>query len=403
MPDPTMADTTQPLHSSSGTLTWRRAIALAILLAAVLAPRSAQAQTENQLYWFKNGPKDGQLPYAGVIRDSNGGLYGTTAYGGAFNHGAIFKISNHVRTLLYNFTGKTDGSFPVGLVSDSAGNLYGTAQAYGSFNCGTVFKLDRRLKLTVLHAFTDGSDGCVPNSLIRDQSGNLYSTTLYGGPANSGTVFKVDATGKESVLYSFTGGVLGGKDGASPVAGVIRDSAGNLYGTTEGGGPDNFGTVYKVDAAGNETVLHTFTGANIDGEFPQGALARDSAGNLYGTTQIGGTANAGTIFKVDPAGNESVLFSFTQQAQGADPESGLVIDSAGNLYGNTALAGTYSGGVAFKFDPATTTETVLHEFGNGFDGRAPIGDLTLDSAGHVYGATQQGGKANAGTVFVIVP
>jgi uncharacterized repeat protein (TIGR03803 family) len=391
------------LHFRAWRVTYATALAV-LLAAAVLVPHSAQAQTENQLYSFKNGPTDGQTPYAGVIRDAKGNLYGTTAYGGTFNHGTVFKVSKHVRTLLHSFRGQPDGATPLaGVVRDGAGNLYGTTQSYGSSNCGTVFKLDRTGKLTVLHAFTDSPDGCVPNGLIRDQNGNLYGTTVFGGPANVGTVFKVDVAGKESVLYGFTGGVLGGKDGASPVAGVIRDAAGNLYGTTVGGGPDNFGTVYKVDAAGNETVLHAFTGADIDGETPYGALARDSAGNLYGTTQIGGTANGGTIFKVDPAGNESVLFSFTQQAQGAYPQSSLVLDAAGNLYGNTVLSGTYDEGVVFKFDPATSTETVLHNFGSGHDGRVPIGALTLDSAGHIYGATQLGGRANAGTVFVIVP
>jgi uncharacterized repeat protein (TIGR03803 family) len=410
LPGPTMADTTQPLHSSSGTLTWRRAIALAVLLATFLAPQSAQAQTEDQLYWFRNGPTDGQLPFAGVIRDPRGNLYGTTGYGGTFNLGTVYKISKHVRTLLHSFNGKTDGATPPSLVQDTAGNLYGTAQAYGPSYCGTVFKLDRRGKLTVLHTFTGPPDGCTPIRLIRDAQGNLYGTTEYGGnfggacgALGCGTVFKVDTTGKETVLYSFTGGAIGGKDGASPLGGLIRDAAGNLYGTTYGGGPDNFGTVYKLDPAGNETVLHAFTGANIDGEYPQGALAQDSAGNLYGTTQIGGTGNSGTIFKVDPAGNESVLFSFTQQAQGADPQSSLVRDSAGNLYGSTGVSGTYDAGVVFKFDPATGTETVLHNFGKGFDGQAPIGALTLDSAGNIYGATELGGRANAGTVFAIIP
>lgn len=140
-----------------GRLTYVTALAF-MLAASALVPQSAQAQTENQLYSFKNGPTDGQLPYAGVIRDSKGDLYGTTAYGGAFNHGTIFKISKRVRTLLYSFTGKTDGGFPVGLVLDATGNIYGTTQAYGSSNCGTVFKLRTTGKLTVLHAFTDSSD-----------------------------------------------------------------------------------------------------------------------------------------------------------------------------------------------------------------------------------------------------
>lgn len=369
-----------------------------------LAP-PANAQAENQLYWFKNGPTDGQLPYAGVVRDSEGNLYGTTAYGGAFNHGTVFRISKtRVRTLLYSFTGKNDGATPSSLVRDSAGNLYGTAQAYGAGGCGVVFKLDSTGKLTPLYPFKRSpSDGCLPNSLIRDSQGNLYGTTEYGGSANAGTVFKVDTAGKETIVHAFTGGTVGGQDGGYPGAAVIRDPAGNLYGTTIAGGPDNFGTVYKVDAAGNETVLHAFTGANVDGETPWGALARDGAGNLYGTTQIGGTANGGTIFKVDAAGNESVLFSFTEQSQGSEPQSSLVRDAAGNLYGNSSLSGAYDQGVVFKYDPATGVETVLHNFGKGSDGRAPIGTLTLDSAGHIYGATQTGGRDNAGTVFEIVP
>ena len=383
------------------------ATVLAVLIAAAaLVPRAAHAQTENQLYSFRNGPTDGQLPYAGVVRDSKGDVYGTTAYGGTYNHGTIFKISKHIRTLLYNFGRQPDGEAPLaGLVRDGAGNLYGTTSRGGRYGDGTVFKLTAAGKEVLLHSFAKSTvDGRFPVAgLIRDAKGNLYGATLAGGSANTGIVFKLDTAGKESILHTFTGGTVGGQDGAAPNGGLIRDSAGNLYGTTVGGGPDNFGTVYKVDTAGNETVLHAFTGANIDGETPYGALARDGAGNLYGTTQIGGTANGGTIFKVDPAGNESVLFSFTQQAQGADPQSSLVRDAAGNLYGNTGLAGAYDEGVVFKFDPATGVETVLHNFGNGHDGKAPIGTLTMDSAGRIYGATQQGGNANAGTVFVIVP
>jgi uncharacterized repeat protein (TIGR03803 family) len=391
-----------PLHIRAWRATY--GTALAIMLAAVLAGQSAQAQTEIQLYWFKNGPMDGQSPYAGVVRDSKGNLYGTTAYGGTFNQGTIYKISKHVRTLLYSFRGQPDGANPLaGLLRDGAGNLYGATSRGGAYGGGTVFRLSETGKEIVLHSFaqsaTDGRDPVA--AVIRDAKGNLYGTTVLGGPSNSGTVFKVDPAGNETVLYAFTGGNIG-TDGASPYGGLIRDAAGNLYGTTSYGGDFTWGTVFKLDPAGNETILHSFA-YGADGGNPMGTLAQDSAGNLYGTTQIGGAANSGTIFKVDPAGNESVLFSFTQQAQGADPQSSLVIDAAGNLYGNTGLSGTYDEGVVFKFDPATSTETVLHYFGNGPDGRAPIGALTLDAAGHIYGATQQGGKANNGTVFVIVP
>jgi uncharacterized repeat protein (TIGR03803 family) len=384
--------------------TTRRSLHLLTLIIAVgVTSQIVHAQTEAVLYSFKIGPTDGQFPDTGVVRDARGNLYGTTYYGGPSNDGIIFKISKRSRTVLHSFTGQTDGGHPNGLVLDNQGNLYGTAQIEGAHTCGIAFKLDRTRKFRVLYAFQGGQDGCVPVGLMRDSQGNLYGTTELGGPANVGTVFKIDATGKETVLYAFTGGAVGAADGASPLAGVIRDAAGNLYGTTYGGGPDNFGTVYKVDTANKETILHAFTSGSLDGDSPYGVLAEDSAGNLYGTTDGGGTASSGTIFKVDNAGAESILFSFTQQSQGGSPQSSLVLDSAGNLYGNTQLSGTYDWGVVFKFNLATNTETVLHYFGNGKDGRAPLGILTLDSSGRIYGTTQQGGAEDYGTVYEIVP
>ena len=151
--------------------------------------------------------------------------------------------------------------------------------------------------------------------LIRDSKGNLYGTTNGGGASGAGVVFKVDTSGNETVLYSFTGGA----DGGYPLAGVIRDSAGNLYGTTNGGGASGAGVVFKVDTSGNETVLYSFTGG-ADGGFPLWVvLARDSAGNLYGTTAGGGASGAGVVFKVDTSGNETVLYSFTGGADGGNP------------------------------------------------------------------------------------
>jgi len=376
---------------------------LVLIVATGLASQIAYAQTEAVLYSFKNEPTDGQIPQTGVIRDGAGSLYGTTFYGGPSNLGIIFKISKRSRTVLHSFTGQTDGGHPNGLVLDNQGNLYGTAEVGGAHTCGIAFKLDRTRKFRVLYAFQGGQDGCVPVGLMRDAQGNFYGTTVSGGPTNVGTVFRIDATGKETVLYAFTGGTLGAADGAFPFAGVIRDASGNLYGTTNGGGPDNFGTVYKIDAANKETVLHAFTGGSLDGEFPYGVLAEDSVGNLYGTTDVGGTASSGTIFKIDPAGAESILFNFTQVSQGGTPQSSLVLDAAGNLYGNTQLSGTYDWGVVFKFNLATNTETVLHYFGNGKDGRAPLGMLTLDSSGRIYGTTQQGGGVDYGTVYEIIP
>ena len=226
-------------------------------------------------------------------------------------------------------------------VRDSAGDLYGTTYEGGTSNAGVVFELDTSGHETVLYSFTSGADGGYPDAgVIRDSAGNFYGTTFSGG-TGSGVVYKLDTAGHETVLYSFTGGVAGG----NPIAGVIRDSVGNLYGTTVNGGG-----VYKVDAAGNYAVLYTFTGG-ADGGTPYSGVIRDAVGNLYGTTQLGGLgvdlSGYGVVYKVDTAGHETVLYSFTGGADGGRPSAGVILDSAGNLYGTTYSGGKGSNGVAF--------------------------------------------------------
>src|SRR6185369_16323811 len=145
----------------------------------------------------------------------------------------------------------------------------------------------------------------------------------------------------------------GGQDGYTPAAGLVPDEAGNLYGTTEGGGAFGvFGTVFKLDASGNLTVLHSFAGAPTDGEFPLAGLIRDKAGNLYGTTEVGGAFNNGTVFKVDSTGKETVLHSFAgSPSDGGFPQGGLILDKAGNLYGTTGKGGASNLGTIFKLSP----------------------------------------------------
>ncbi|HEY6292624.1 MAG TPA: choice-of-anchor tandem repeat GloVer-containing protein [Terriglobia bacterium] len=269
------------------------------------------------LYTFTGTP-DGKYPYAGLVRDPAGNFYSTTVAGGdascsgGYGCGTVFKLdATGKETVLYAFAGGTDGAYPyAGVVRDVQGNLYGTTSAGGDascnppYGCGTVFKVDATGKETVLHTFTGGTDGEIPYAgLVRDSAGNLYGTTSYGGdPActsfgNSGcgTVFKLDATGKETVLYAFTDGT----DGALPFAGLVMDVAGNLYGTAYAGGAHTDGTVFKVGATGTETVLYSFTGER-GGSGPAGGLLRDSAGNLYGTTDGGGAAALGLVFKLKP-------------------------------------------------------------------------------------------------------
>lgn len=384
----------------------RLALVVHLMFVCALAS-AAPAQTFTLLYQFRSGP-GGINPYAGVVRDDSGTLYGTTYNDGAFASGTVFKINGaRKETVLHSFSQfGGDGAFPWygTLAKDSSGNLYGTTWVGGPggrFGAGTVFKINASGKETILYSFTGtNGDGFPQDGVVRDSSGNLYGTTQNGGPDNAGTVFKVDPTGKKTVLYSFTGST----DGAYPMAGVVLDAKGNLYGTTFEGGLYDFGgygTVFKVDPAGTETVLYTFMGSN-DGGTPDAGVIRDSRGNLYGTTNLGGTDGAGTVFKVNASGQETVLYNFTGGADGGFPlEASLVRDSAGNLYGTTPQGGASSFGVVFKID-AAGKETVLHSF-SGRDGKIPYGSLALDKSGNLYGTTYEGGAYGGGVVFKIAP
>jgi len=364
-----------------------------------LAIAPAQAQTEVVLHRFTNAAGDG--PFGGVIRDSKGNLYGTTFAGGSprKTNGLVYKLDKAGReTVLYNFTATAGGTNPeAGVIRDSAGNLYGTAVLGGAADAGVVYKVDTAGKHTVLYTFTGGADGNDPFAgVIRDPAGNLYGTTFAGGAPGVGVVYKLDTAGQETVLYTFTGGA----DGGSPYAGVIRDSKGNLYGTASNGGAGS-GVVYELSTTGEEQVLYSFTGG-ADGARPAAGVIRDPAGNLYGTTVAGGTANAGVVYKLDPAGNQTVLYTFTGGADGGEPHAGVISDAAGNLYGTTFGGGAANAGVVFKLDTAGK-ETVLHSFTGGADGGHPYAGVILDPAGNLYGTAVNGGKRNWGVVFEIKP
>ena len=272
--------------------------------------------------------------------------------------------------------------------------------------------------LTLLYSFGGGSDGASPvGGLVMDGSGNLYGTAQSGGLSKYGTAFELEPTGNgsytESVLYSFTGG----SDGGNPVGGMIRDSSGNLYGTTRSGGGSNVGTVFELVPNGSggytESVLHAFTGSS-DGADPVGRLLMDSGGNLYGTTEFGGSNNTGTVFKLAPSGGgytESILYSFAGGSDGANPVTGLTMGNTGNLYGTTAYGGS-SGSInsyGSVFELASNgsggyTESVLYRFTGGSDGANPFGGLIMDGAGNLYGTTEYGGGSqNDGDVFKLAP
>lgn len=391
---------------------------LALLALVSVVTQCAPAQSYTTLHRFTGG-RDGRFPVGSLILDDAGNLYGETFVGGDFNCGwrpggcgVVFKIDTaYHETVLHTFEG-TDGAFPSGgLVRDSVGNLYGVT--YGMEKGSTVFKMDATGKQTVLYMFpSDGRKGEAPEgALVRDRVGNLYGTTSYGGnlscnvgqPYTScGVVFKLNKAGTQTVLHRFNG-----RDGATPTAGVILDPNGNLYGTTLRGGTNDAGTVFKLDKIGKLTVLHRFEGGVSDGFGPGAPLIRDADGNLYGTTQTGGSFNAGIVFKIDTTGKETILHHFNGGADGWGPFGGVIRDAAGNLYGTTKFGGDLACdgigcGTIFKLD-VNGTKTVLHAF-KGKPGKRPTAGLVMDASGILYGTTSGDYNVNNyGTVFKLVP
>jgi len=382
-------------------------------LAIGLASQHANAQTTYTVLHTLSGT-DGSQPDGTLLRDGQGNIYGTTFYGGTFGAGTVFKIDTaDNETVLYNFTGGADGGYPhAGLIRDEAGNFYGTTEAGGTATAadGTVFKLDPAGNETVLYSFGGGLDGSSPyGELLRDPAGNLYGATLAGGRSNCesqgcGTVFRLDTAGRKIVLHNFTGWPY---DGAYPVGPLIQDAAGNLYGSTLGGGHGNQGTVYRLSPSGAEAILHVFvdtgySGAKVDGSSPDSGVISDASGSLYGTTSLGGTFNKGTVFKIDAAGNETLLCSFAgYPTDTAFPSGGLVRDAEGNLYGS-GQSGTLGFGTVFELDNKHN-ETLLHDLAGGSEGAYPVGALSRNPAsGNLYGNTQAGGtsgNSGGGVVF----
>ncbi|MGB8901273.1 MAG: choice-of-anchor tandem repeat GloVer-containing protein, partial [Methylocella sp.] len=362
------------------------------------------------------------------------------------NCGTVFKLTPPAKgqtawneIVLYRFTGGNDGSEPVaGLIADKEGALYSTT-AFGGTGTGTVFKLtppakgQTAWKETVLYRFTGGSDGIEPRAgLLADKEGALYGTTQSGGGTincngNCGTVFKLTPPAKgqtvweETVLYSFCS-LSNCSDGNAPFAGVMLDDQGALYGTTQLGGIDNAGTVFKLtppskgQTAWKETVLYSFTGGS-DGANPQGNLIADMEGTLYGTTYAGGGKSSGTMFKLTPPAKgqtgwkETVLYSFcalSSCVDGNHPPAGLIADREGALYGTTVGGGinpgSNGGGTVFKLTPPSEgqtawKETVLYSFTGGSDGAAPQAGLIADKHGALYTTTVAGGSGSFGTVL----
>jgi uncharacterized repeat protein (TIGR03803 family) len=429
-----------------GKLDWRNRACTAVLL-CVTAPIGLSAQTFKTLHRFDG--TDGIEPSAGLVQATGGNLYGTTGFGGAnmtdcnVGCGTVFKINPNggpVKTP-YSFcsqggTACTDGSVArAALVQGTGGNFYGTTQHGGANGEGTVFRITPSGTLTTLYSFcSQGGANCTDGSspyvgLVQATNGNFYGTTLSGGTdcpvgygygTGCGTVFKITPSGTLTTLYSFCS--RGGRDctdGSLPFAGLVQATNGNFYGTTEYGGANNHGTVFKITPSGALTKLYSFCSQSgcTDGANPFGPLVQATDGNLYGTTQIGGANTSrrcahqgcGTVFKITPSGTLTTLYSFCSHGcrDGANPFGPLVQATDGNFYGTTVgggfpyICGGLGCGTVFKITPSGAL-TTLHSFdgGDGGDGAYPNG-LVQATNGNFYGTTEGGGAypCDCGTVF----
>ena len=375
--------------------------ALIIAMFGAMTIQSAQAQSFKVLYNF-DGASHGGDPYASLARDAAGNLYSTVDYGGGTSYaGGVFKVApDGTETMLYNFTGGADGAYPFSsVVRDSKGNLYGTTSQGGSDNAGVVFKVDPSGTETVLHNFAGGADGVIPTGgLVRDKAGNLYGTTSQGGTSNDGIVFKISPSGKETILHTFTGSATDGKYPTYTT--LLMDAQGNFYGVTEEGGSADGGILYKLSKTGKLTILHSFKGGTTDGCNVLGTPFMDAAGNFYGTTSSCGTHTLGTVWEVKKNGQERLLHSFAGgTSDGEYPLAGVVKDATGNLYGNTETGGASDVGTVYRISN-TGKFTLLHSF-DGTDGKYPYGSFAQNSKGTIFGSTLNGGTIGYGTVWKI--
>jgi uncharacterized repeat protein (TIGR03803 family) len=398
--------------------------ALAVVVSALLLLAPLAGAQEATLYSFSGGV-DGANPNA-VILGADGNIYGTAAGGGASNLGVVFELTpvsggGWTSSVIHDFTGGVDGAAPNALIFGADGNLYGTAMNGGNVNCpagcGTVFKMtlvSGNWQLSVIHTFKGRLDGHYPSGVTFDATGNLYGTTLYGGTSNAGVVYQLAPTASgpwtETLLYTFTGG----HDGEWPSPRLTLDAAGNVYGTTWGGGISTrfgFGTAFKIAPVSGGgwqyTMIEAFQGSEGrgPGAYPDFGVISDGAGNLYGTTE-GGDGDSGDVFRLkpNPLGGlwlYNVPHFFLGGAQGAMPNA-VVLDASGNLFGiamNGGNTACQSGcGTIFSLQSEVAGPwpfTLLYSFTGDSDGSYP-NSLIEDAAGNLYGTASGGG---GGVVF----
>lgn len=418
-------------------------VATAVTTAILLMTANASAYSETVLYSLTGGT-DGAFPRGGVTFDALGNLYGTSQYANQNGTccGSVWRLSpsgnTWTATVLHTFKGGIDGATPyAGVVVDAGGNVFGTASAGGNLHacnggCGVVFEISPKqgggLTYTVIHAFSGGKDGANPwAGLTMDIAGNLYGTTAGGGAYGNGVVFRL--TPKPGgvwgtvVIHAFTGGA----DGATPFGTLTLDAAGNIYGTAMGGGDpacayvsNGCGTVFELiplpGGGWSGKLLHLFHLAY--GGNPQGGVVFDTTGNLYGTIAFGGEPNGcdgwgcGGVYELSPTQSGqwtfNVLHEFTDTNSdgGFYPAGNLLLDGAGNVYGTASSGGLCGDGLVYELSPSPKGPwpgQLVHSFACQNDGRSPLAGLISDAQGNMYGTTAVGGSHGYGAVYKIVP
>jgi uncharacterized repeat protein (TIGR03803 family) len=386
---------------------WRKVCAVLVICTATAVATTAQVFTTLVDFAGLNGASPF---YMSLTQGRDGHIYGTTQMGGEMGFGTVFNINTRgLLTTLYAFCTDYDcldgARADAGLILATDGNFYGTTAGGGFANSGTIFRITPGGKLTTLHSFcsqADCPDGYFPTgTLLEGWDGNLYGTTEEGGSENLGTIFRVTPTGRFTTIHSFVGAPT---EGSNPYAGLIQASDGNFYGTTVEGGSTDGGTVFRISSTGELTTLHNFSGG--DGLEPADALVQGADGDFYGTTELGGENGNGTVFKFTASGTLTTLYSFCGQPScydGSLPFGKLIQATDGTFYGTTYGGGNKGGyGTVFNVTSYGTLST-LHSFDNS-DGAYPIGGLLQATNGVFFGATYFGGTfpcagEECGTIF----
>ncbi len=390
----------------------------------------AQAQTFTVIHTFTGG--EGRLPQAPLTMDRAGDLYGTASEGGLYDFGTAFKLSRrnggYTFSPLYSFEGiyDGDGAYPGAVVLAPDGTLYGSCGDGGQFvQYGTIFRLRPPASIcasiscpwteTIVYSFQGGSDQGGPGDIVFNAAGDIVGATGDNGGSDFGTVYELTPSGSGwtyNLLYAFPSR----NDGYAPDSALVIDNAGNLYGTTLYGGSGGYGTVYQLTPSGSgwvQNLLYSFD--ETMGAYPEGVIL-DSAGDLFGATSGGGSNNGGTLFELTPGAGGwtfNSFFNFTRLNQNTGPYARLTMDSQGNLYGTTYGEGAYAYGNVFKLTPSGDgwIYTDLHDFTSYSDGANPNAQIILDENGNLYGTASQGGNiyinqclpGGCGTVWEITP